>query len=56
MECYSISKFIKESLAASEKLGMCKREQNFQVCLTILLNPTEFSAKILQKFCPCNQI
>ena len=33
-----------------------KREQNFQACLTILPNSTEFSAKILQIFCPCNQI
>ncbi|MDN5552627.1 hypothetical protein [Prevotella sp.] len=54
-----MSEIVKELLTASEELRMyrdSKREQNFQAGLSILLNSTEFSAKILQIFCPCNQI
>ena len=56
---YSMNEFVKESLAASEELRMCrfsKREQNFQACLNVLPNSAEFSAKILQDLYSCNEI
>ena len=54
---YSMNEFVKESLAASEELRMCrfsKREQNFQACLNVLPNSAEFSAKVLLNLFPYN--
>ena len=55
-----ISEFFKETLLHLRNWGWglrgSKRKQNFQACLYILPNSTEFSAKILQDIYSCNEI